>query len=114
MSKIFSPEVDVDVRRLSKEGYTTDQIKEKLKAEGTTISKSSISCIINNVGIRRLALNDKKEIPKFQRPPIKRTPALVKEVECMVTKENPETYRNIKNKKDIGLDTICKIIHREI
>ena len=114
MPKFIAPEVEVDVKRLSKEGYTFDQIKEKLKGEGTNIAKSSISCIINNVGIRRQAIKDKKEIPKFKRPPIKRTPALIKEVEALVTKENPESYRSIKKKKDIGLDTICKIIHKDL
>jgi len=114
MPKFIPFEVEIKVKVLSKEGNTFEQIIDKLKSEGTTISKSSITRIINKVGIRRQALNDKKEIPKFQRPPIKRTPALIKEVESMVTKENPETYRNIKNKKDIGLDTICKIIHIDL
>ena len=114
MPKLIPPEVDIDVRRLYKEGYTYEQIRQKLEGEGTIISKSSISYIINNVGIRRQAAKIKKDIPKFTRRRLKRTPALIKEVASMVTKENPESYRSIKSKKDIGLDTICKIIHEDL
>ena len=60
------------------------------------------------------ALKDKKKIPKFQRPRTKRTPAVIKKIANMVTKENPATYKEIKSKTDLALDTICKVIHEDL
>ena len=114
MPKFIDNNTEVDIRRLSKEGYTQNQIVKKLKEENNIVSRSSVSRILNNVGIRRIAISEGKEKPKFRRPPIKRTPGTIKKVKAMVTKENPESYRSIHKSTGLTHPIINKIIHHDL
>ncbi len=67
MPKFTSSETETDVRRLSKEHYSKVAIKNKLKEENIDVSVRTITRILENVGIRRQALSQKKPIPKFKR-----------------------------------------------
>ena len=80
MPKFTSIETETDVRRLSKENYSKTAIKNKLKEEDIDISIKTITRILQNIGIRRQALSEKKPMPKFNRKPIKRTVAMIKKV----------------------------------
>lgn len=114
MPKFFSTKVENDVKRLSKENYTKTAIKSKLKEEDIDISVSTITRMLQNIGIRRRALSQKKPVPKFKRRPIKRKPAMVNKIRQLVEKENPASYRHIKSKTSLSLRTIHKVIHNDL
>jgi transposase len=114
MPKLFDPKVDIDVRRLSIENYTQVQIKKKLKEEDVHVSLSTICRILKNVGISRQAYTENKQPPKYRRPPIKRIPGTVRKIATMVTKENPTSHRAIQKKTGLSLDTINKVIHKDL
>ena len=61
MPKFIEPELEVDIKRLSKENYSIRKIQEKLKEEQVNVCIMTICRIINNVGIRRQALNKRVE-----------------------------------------------------
>ena len=86
MPKFIDHQTEADIKRLSKEGYSQSLIVKKLKQENNIVSQSSVSRVLNNVGIRRLAKSEGNEKPKFRRPPTKRTPALIQKVQKMVIK----------------------------
>jgi len=114
MPKLISIETECDVKRLSKEGYSCSQIKEKLSRENINISEKSVYNIIKNKGIKRNALSKGLPKPKNKYPKFKRTPAMIAKVKSLVTKKNPATYRSIRNEFDIQLGTICNIIHKDL
>ena len=58
MPKLIKPELEVDIKRLSKEHYSYREIKNKLKEEDVDVSIASICRVINNIGISRQALNN--------------------------------------------------------
>jgi arginine repressor len=66
MPKIFKPELEVDIKRLSKENYSYTQIKKKLKEEDIDVSVASICRVLNNIGIGRQALNNGEKNPNIE------------------------------------------------
>ena len=102
------------MKRLSKENYSKTAIKNKLKEEDVDISVKTITRILENVGIRRQALSEKRPVPKFNRPPIKRTCVMVTKVKSLVEKENPASYRHIQKQTGLTLYTINTIIHQDL
>ena len=114
MPKFTSFETETDVKRLSKENYSKTAIKNKFKEEDIDISISTITRILENVGIRRRALSEKKPVPKFNRPPIKRTVTMVTKVKSLAGKENPASYRHIQKQTGLTLHTIHRIIHQDL
>ena len=114
MPKLISSEVETTVKVLSKEKNSHTVIKEKLKADGTDISMSTISRILNDIGISRQAAIRGEKKPKYRRPPVKRTQGAITKVQGYVNKENPESYRYIRSKTGLSLATINKIIHQDL
>jgi hypothetical protein len=70
MPKLFSTEIESTVRTFSEEKNSHRVIKDKLEAEGTDISISTISRILNDIGISRQAATRGEKNPKFRRPPV--------------------------------------------
>lgn len=66
MPKLIIPELEVDIKRLSKEHYSYREIKNKLKEEDVDVSIASMCRVINNIGISRQALNNGEKNPKFE------------------------------------------------
>ena len=114
MPKFISIETEIDIRRLSKQNYSYRQIKNKLKEEGIDVNIMTICCVLKNIGIRRQALHNNQPIPKFRRPPTKRTIEMIQKVKSLVNKENPTSYQDIKNKTKLTLPIIHKIIHQDL
>jgi len=114
MPKKIATNTEVDIKRLSKENYSYREIKNKLEQDQVDVSISTICRVLNNIGIRRNALNKNQPAPKNKYPLTKRIPEMVKRVKRLVNKENPTTYRDIQNKTQLSLDTISKIIHNDI
>ena len=109
-----SIETEIDVKRLSKEKYSHRQIQNKLKVENVDVGISTICRILKNIGIRRSATNNKQPVPKYRTSPFKRTPAVVQKVKQQVTKKNPATIRDIQKQTSLSLETIHKIIHKDL
>jgi arginine repressor len=114
MPKITSTETEIDVKRLSKEKYSYRQIKNKLIEEDVDVSIATICRILKNIGIRRSAKNNKQPVPQYRTLPIKRTPANVQKVKRLANKKNPATRRDIQKQTSLSLDTIHKIIHKDL
>lgn len=114
MPKFLKPSIEIDVKRLSKENYSYREIQNKLKEEDVDISIMSICRILKNIGIRRQALSNQEEIPKFRRSPIIRTPEMVDKVKSYVIRKNPMPYRDIRKKTTLTLPIISKIIHQDL
>ena len=114
MPKFLELKTEVDITRLSKVNYSCRQIKKKLNEEDIDVSISTICRVLNNIGIRRQALNAGEKTPKFQRKPIKRIDGVIKKVKTMVCKENPATYRAIQKQTSLSPPTISKIIHHDL
>ena len=53
MLKFILFETEIDIKRLSKENYSYRQIRNKLKQEGASVSISTITGLVKNIGIRR-------------------------------------------------------------
>ncbi len=114
MPKLISPEVETTVKVVSEEKNSQTVIKDKLKAKGTDISMSTISRILNNIGISRQAAIRGEKKPKYRRPPSKRTQWAINKVKGYVKKKTPETYRHIRSKTGLSLATINRIIHEDL
>jgi len=114
MPKIIPVELETMVKTLSKEGYSYSQVKKKVALENYTISRQSISNILNLKGKKRVATALGEPKPKNNSTPFKRTPEKIEQVRRLVDKKNPESYRSISNQTDLALSTICKIIHRDL
>lgn len=114
MPKIISAETETTVRTLSKENFSKISIKNKLKEDDVDISISSISRILKNVGLKRQAILQGKPVPKYRRPPLKRTPGMVKKIKVLANRENPASYRAMKNKSGLSLGSIHKVIHQDL
>ena len=114
MPKLTSTETEMDVKRLSKEKYSYRQIKNKLKEEDIDVSIATISRILQNIGIKRSATNNKQPVPQNRTAPIKRTPETVQKVKRLANKKNPATYREIQKQTSLSLETIHKIIHKDL
>ena len=93
------------MKRLSKENYSKTAIKNKLKEEDIVFYISAITHSLENVGIRRQALSEKKPVPKFNRQSIKRTVAMVTKVMSLAGKKNPGSYRLIQKQTGLTLYT---------
>jgi uncharacterized protein YerC len=104
----------MDVKRLSKEKYSYRQIKNKLKEEDIDVSIATISRILQNIGIKRSATNNKQPAPQNRTAPIKRTPKTVQKVKRLANKKNPATYREIQKQTSLSLETIHKIMHKDL
>ena len=59
MLKFISIETEIDIKRFSKENYPYRQIRNKLKQEGASVSISTITRVLKNIGIRRQAVTKK-------------------------------------------------------
>ena len=114
MPKLFPESIETTVKTLSEEKNSRQIIKEKLKEKGTDISISTISRILNNIGISRQAAVRGEKKPKYRTKPVKRTQGMINKVKGYVNKRNPDTYRYIKNKTGLSLPTIHKIIHHDL
>ena len=114
MPKVIKPNIENDVKRLSKENYSHRVIQSKLKEEDVDVSLSSICRILNGIGISRQAGINREKKPKKRSTPIKRTPEMIKKIKDYVTKENPMPYRDIKKETSLSLQTINKIIHQDL
>ena len=110
MPKFISLETETDVKRLSKENYSKVAIKNKPKEEVIDVSVKTITRIFKNVGIRRQAISKKEPIPKFNRPPIKRTHEMISKVKRLVDRKNPASHGHIQKETTLILSTINKII----
>ena len=89
MPKLIKPNIENDVKRLSKENYSHRVIQSKLKEEDVDVSLSSICRILNGIGINRQATMNGEKKPKKCYTPVKRTPEMIKKIKDYVTKENP-------------------------
>ncbi len=114
MPKLTPPTVETTVKVLSEENNSYRVIKEKLKKKGTEISLSTISNIINEIGISRQAASRGEKKPKYRRPPVKRTPGVIRKVQGYLNKKNPKSYRFIKSQTGVSIATISKIIHQDL
>ena len=114
MPKFLKPSIEIDVKKLSKENYSYREIQNKLKAEDGDISIMSICRILKNIGIRRQALSNQEEIPKFRRTLIKRTPEMVDKVKSYVIRKSPKPYRDIGKETTLTLPIISKIINQDL
>ena len=114
MPKLIKSDLETDIKRLSKENYSYRGIQNKLKEEDVDVSLSSICRILNGIGISRQAGINGEKKPKKRSTPIKRTPEMIKKIKDYVTKESPMSHRDIKKETSLSLQTINKIIHKDL
>jgi histone-lysine N-methyltransferase SETMAR len=114
MPKIISNEAETKVLTLSKEGNTYQYIKQRLNEDGVDICVRTITRMIKNVGISRQAKSKGLLKPKYRRPPLKRTPAMIKKVKSLVNKKNPETWRTIAKVTGLTHPTISTIMYKDL
>ena len=114
MPKFTTQEAETSVRILSKANFSYPEIKAKLKEEDIDVSISTICRILKNIGIRRSAVRNKQPIPKFARPPIKRTTSVIQKVKRLVQTENPASHRSIQQQTSLTLPTISRVIHGDL
>jgi hypothetical protein len=114
MPKLIDSNTESIVRTLSEENYSSRAIKNKLEEKDIDISIKSICNILNNIGIKRKALNANEPVPKNRSTPIKRNLNNIRKVKQLTQKENPASYRAIQNKTGLSLQTISKIIHVDL
>ena len=74
----------------------------------------TITRILKNVVIKRQAISKKEPIPRFNRPPIKRTPVMISKVKRLVDTKNPASHRHNQKETTLALSTINKIIHQDL
>jgi hypothetical protein len=89
-------------------------VSEKLKSLGYIVSHTSVSRVINKVGLRRIALLEGKEIPPFKRPSTIRTHLLVKKIDRLTKKENPLSQRSIAKLCGTSDTTVRRVISRNL
>ena len=57
MPKILDPKVDTMIKTFTKMNLSTRSIQKKLNEDGIDVSWKTVNNVINNIGIRRQALN---------------------------------------------------------
>ena len=110
--KFLSLEQEAQIRTLSKEGYSYNQIKKKLE-KNIMISKSVISNILNNIGFRRKAGINGQEF-KVRHHKDRRSKSLIERIRKMAHQENPLTQREMSKRCKVSLSTINRIIHEDL
>jgi hypothetical protein len=91
--------------------FSYKKIIEMLKYRNVKISTFAIHKIIKNTQNNSL---NKISTPSKQHIAPKRSADTIKKVFKMVSKENPNTIRNISNKLNISLGTVHNIIHKNL
>jgi len=106
MPKILSQEVDTIIKTLSNDGNPPIVIKDKLKKLGYEVTTRTIYRSIRNIGKTRSFRQFNGKNPVFERIKTVRTKENILKVKQLVSKETPLSYRDIKNKMNISLQTI--------
>lgn len=114
MPKLLDPEVEGAIKALSKEKCTHRIIHLKLKAMGYSVSLSSISRVLNNVGKAREAKVNQIKIKLYQRQRTSRTPVVVQKVKQMISKQNPPTQEMMAIRTNVSRTTIRNVIKDEL
>lgn len=114
MPKVFPKEVEVLVRHLSKENFSSRKIVEKVKNEGYSISKSGVALILNSIGERRNHEESGVPIPRKPHPRHIRTNVLIQKIDKWTDKENPPSQREMAKRLKTSVHTVSKVIHEDL
>jgi len=110
MPKKISLECEAVVKAFSKDNLSQRAIKDKVNSLGFEVSQSTISNILNSVGISRQAISLGQKVPPNKYPRVIRTPAFIRKVANMTTRENPKSQRNMAKLLGTSQATIQKVI----
>jgi len=114
MPKILDFETDTIIRTLSKENFSPRLIRAKLLEGDIDVSVQTICNVLNSIGIRRNATKEGLPIPKFRRPPVKRTNDMVRKVKNWIESPNPPTFTRMQSLTSLSRDTLSKIVHTDL
>ena len=112
MPKIIDSVTEGRVLALAALNYSQSVIVKQLKSENIIISRSSVSNIINQNGIRRSGAIYGNENRHRCRP--KRTPEIVRKVRNMVNKDPVPSQYTMASKVEVSTRTIRRIIYDEL
>jgi len=106
--------VDPIVKTLSSEGFSNRLIQKRLLVKGHKVSLGSIIIIINSVGEIRQDGKFKGVVNRTGQVQPARTPALIKRVDLLTSKENPPSQNQMAQVLKTSPTTILRIIRENL
>jgi len=105
--------VELLIKLFSEQNFSYWRIKKELMKKGSTVSKSKISRIINNIGKKRLAIAEGRIPSSNFRTKKTRNLTNIKKVQKIISNPNPISQSMMANKLGISLFSVNKIIHSD-
>ena len=114
MPKILSVEVEVLTKSFSEGGRSIRWILNHLKGKGHQVSYGGIWRIINGEGEKRQAKAKGLDSPKKKQPYRKRTPAVIRAIRRMTSRENPPSQRQMARTTGVTQHTVRNVIKQNL
>ena len=108
MPKKIDPKVEGIIIGLSTAGLTHRSILGQLKILGFTVSQTFISRVLNNTGKRRQAKTQGLPSPVKVQPPKVVTPAIIRKIKAMTSRENPPSQSDMTGRGTLPLIQVPK------
>lgn len=114
MSGPTSKEVDIEVRTLSEQGFSSRRIVWTLRNKGTHISQSTVIRIIGAKTKKRKSEEEGEPDPVFRRARKARTKENIGKVKKIIRSANPPGQRTIAQRLGVSQKIVNTIIHKDL